>query len=170
MLLSKLAFYIGQTAQCCKICSMKVQEDFRAHRSLSSHFPGCCIPPLLQYQPHQFQFHPKSLQIFQQLKCKGLHCIHCTPLNVAGLSERHHRLPPGHDRVPGCERVPHITDTPPQIASQAFLKGIASHPVLRECQAVSTFLLAPGCLSLNPAWTYLLNPPPSAVSQGRAPC
>jgi hypothetical protein len=72
--------------------------------------------------------------------------------------------------VPGCERVPHITDTPPQIASQAFLKGIASHPVLRECQAVSTFLLAPGCLSLNPAWTYLLNPPPSAVSQGRAPC
>lgn len=51
---------------------------------------------------------------------------------------------------------------------QAFLKGIASHPVLRECQAVSTFLLSPGELALNPAWTYLLRPPPSTSQQGAA--
>jgi len=50
---------------------------------------------------------------------------------------------------------------------QAFLKSIASHPVLRECQAVNTFLLSPGELAHNPAWTYLLRPPPSSSQQGK---
>ncbi|KAJ9510656.1 hypothetical protein QJQ45_027533 [Haematococcus lacustris] len=45
---------------------------------------------------------------------------------------------------------------------QAFLKGLTRHPVLREAEAVKLFLLQPGELMRNPAWTYLIHPPPGA--------
>ncbi|EFJ43031.1 hypothetical protein VOLCADRAFT_96778 [Volvox carteri f. nagariensis] len=42
-------------------------------------------------------------------------------------------------------------------ASIAFLRGIAQHPVLRESEALKLFLLQPGELQYNPAWTALLH-------------
>ncbi|GIL92817.1 hypothetical protein Vretimale_19222 [Volvox reticuliferus] len=40
---------------------------------------------------------------------------------------------------------------------QAFIRGIASHPTLRESEALKLFLLQPGELQYNPAWIALLN-------------
>lgn len=40
---------------------------------------------------------------------------------------------------------------------QAFLRGIVSHPVLRDSEALKLFLLQPGELSYNPAWIALLH-------------
>ncbi|GLC72447.1 hypothetical protein PLESTF_001248700 [Pleodorina starrii] len=40
---------------------------------------------------------------------------------------------------------------------QAFLRGIAQHPALRESEALKLFLLQPGELQYNPAWIALLH-------------
>lgn len=48
---------------------------------------------------------------------------------------------------------------------QAFMKGLTTHPVLRNSEALKIFLLHPGELTRNPAWTYLVNPPASLKAQ-----
>lgn len=48
---------------------------------------------------------------------------------------------------------------------QAFVKALTTHPILRTSEAFKIFLLHPGELSRNPAWTYLVNPPASLKAQ-----
>ena len=45
----------------------------------------------------------------------------------------------------------------PPPARQAFLRGIVSHPALRDAEALKLFLLQPGELQYNPAWISMLH-------------
>ncbi len=54
---------------------------------------------------------------------------------------------------------------PRKHTSQAFIKSMTAHPVLRASEALKIFLLHPGDLARNPAWTLLVNPPASFKQQ-----
>lgn len=53
-----------------------------------------------------------------------------------------------HLPFPDC---PHPAPPPPQ----AYLRSIASHPLLQRSETLKVFLLQPGDLSRNPAWLML---------------
>lgn len=82
------------------------------------------------------------------------------------------------DRSEGSEDLP-VGGPPHQLTPcpvlQAFLRGIVSHPVLRDSEALKLFLLQPGELSYNPAWIALLHSigsecgPPSRRTTAIAP-
>uniref|UniRef100_A0A7S0RGS5 PX domain-containing protein n=1 Tax=Chlamydomonas leiostraca TaxID=1034604 RepID=A0A7S0RGS5_9CHLO len=52
---------------------------------------------------------------------------------------------------------------------QAFIKSVIVHPALRDSEALKIFLLQPGDLARNPAWTYLVSPPPGLRATLAAP-